>query len=362
MSSVPSVTNSYIGSIDGLRAMAVLAVLAYHSETVLSSGPAGVGGVDIFFVVSGFVITRSLAPEILRDRAINYRRFYARRAVRLMPALLAVVLVSSTVWWALLGADAKFWVEAAVAVLYLTPFYLLFNGSAEIFNHTWTLGVEEYFYIVLPAGLVAMAGWRWSRRLQIAVLLGCALMPLGFLAIARILTEEPSLFLNYFLRAGGLFLGCAAAVVCERRPQTLKNPQVWAMFGMLFILIGMALLGRPRIGGFAFLTIDIATAALLLALAQERRGAVSRALSVWPLRYLGKISYEIYLWHLPAILLVGEIWGGDDVSVAVSAYLATFLLASVTHRLFEPLQRAARSGIDRRWNGVSSRSAKEDAR
>lgn len=337
----------YIPALDGLRAFAVLAVLAYHSGTVLSSHPGGIGGVDVFFVISGFVITRLLLSELSRTSRIDLVRFYGRRAIRLYPALLCVVLITSIFWWVVGSPSVHFVFEVVGSLLYLTPVTTVVLPHLVMFSHTWTLGIEEYFYLALPLFLLIARPWRLKQSQMIALFLSAGVAMLGAIAVARFMTEDPSALLNYFLRAGGLFLGCAAAVLMERG-SAIKSPIFVSFVGVLGIAAGMAILGLPKVGGLGFLTIDISTMAVILSVSSTSRNAVGRVLSWKPLVYIGRISYEIYLWHLPLLVCAGLLLPNTGLLVPLVSYALTLLLAVVTHHGLAPLQNSLRRSVDRR--------------
>jgi len=337
----------YIPALDGLRALAVLAVLAYHSETALSSHPGGIGGVDVFFVISGFVITRLLLSELSRTSRIDLVRFYGRRAIRLYPALLCVVFVASLFWWVMASPNIYYLFEVVGSLLYLTPVTTVVLPHLVMFSHTWTLGIEEYFYLALPLFLLVARPWRLKSAQLIMLFMFAGLAMLGSIAIARFITEDPSALLNYFLRAGGLFLGCATAVLVKDG-KVLRKSALVSFAGILGIAGGMAILGLPKFGGLGFFVIDISTMAVIAGVASAHGNAVSGVLGSKPLVYLGRISYEIYLWHLPLLVAVGFLLPNTGLVVPAVSYALTFLLAVTTHHGLAPLQLILRRSLDRR--------------
>lgn len=337
---------NYVAALDGLRAFAVLAVLAYHSGTALSSVPGGIGGVDIFFVISGFVITRGLRWEFSTTQRIALGRFYGRRAIRLFPALLVVVAVTAPIWYILARPSLSFLLESLGALTYLTPVANALLDGLDVYSHTWTLAIEEYFYLVLPFVLIYMGRKMLGRRTIVSVFMLVGLGMLISIGVVRVFTDSPNALLNYYLRAGALFLGCAVAVMCEVLKPVRRAPLLTGV-SALGVILGMIMIGVPRAGGFGFLIIDISTMVLIICLVNSRQGLVKSILEAGTVRYIGRISYEIYLWHLPLLVFGYLVFKDAEGWAAPVAYGMTLFLAVATHHLLVPLQRRLRARLSR---------------
>jgi len=337
----------YRADIDGLRALAVVPVLLFHLGVPAFSG--GFVGVDVFFVISGFLITSIILPDIRADR-FSLLGFYERRCRRLFPALFLVLAVSGIAGIALMMPYElkKFAESLAASVLFFSNVVFAlqtgyFDATAQTkpLLHTWSLAVEEQFYILYP--LVLLTFQRHAPRFMVAGLVGLALLSLGL----SIEAAESGRRGGYFLlhtRAFELLIGALIAIL------PLPRPSHGAVRAALS-LIGLALIGWA-VFTFTAATPFPGTAALIPALGTgllihaglAGDGWVQRGLGLPPLVALGRISYPIYLWHWPLIvftLMVTDrpLNGPEQTGLA----LATLLLSALTWKFVElPVQR-------RRW-------------
>ena len=368
----------YRGDIEGLRALAILLVVAAHAGCVWLSG--GFVGVDVFFVLSGYLITGLLLQEIDETGGVRFLAFYARRLQRLLPALMlmvALVAVAATVllppteqpFQATGAASASVWLSnmhfAFARLSYFGP-----GAESNLFLHTWSLGVEEQFYLIWPALLVVVLGaWRGkqaavdSKRLKIAMLVVLAIS-----LVACILLTGMAPQLAFYLmptRAWQFALGALvflyarrpAAVVDDALVQTPRSSaavriaHATGWLGLGTILVASLWFGpnMPYPGVRAVLP-SIGAAAILLAGSWLPTAGVARILSVRPMQALGRVSYSWYLWHWP-VLLLGAQWLGSDTPLDRGALvLLSLALAVLSYRLVEaPIRRnprlVARPGI-----------------
>jgi peptidoglycan/LPS O-acetylase OafA/YrhL len=353
--------------IEGLRAVAILAVVAYHAG--LSAIPGGYVGVDVFFVISGFLITDHLGRELAERGRISFGAFYARRARRLLPSALLVIGVTVAVSCVVLsplqamvvakdGLANAFYVGNYRYALQATN-YLTASGPVSPLLNYWSLGVEEQFYLVWPALLVAtsLVWWRTSTRsgpdslrrarpLFSSVLMAMALLAAGSLAFSIWLTRanEPWAFFSLPTRAWELAVGGLLALVAPRLgrlPAGAASLLSWAGIGAIAFSAITFTSTTPFPGTAALVPVAGAAAVVAGGCARPRLGAVW-LLGRWPMQVIGRVSYTWYLWHWPALILAPAIVG-HPVSVwgNVAVCGIALALAGVTTVLLErPLQRA----------------------
>ncbi|HET9072310.1 MAG TPA: acyltransferase family protein [Acidimicrobiales bacterium] len=352
----------YRPDIEGLRAVAVVAVVAYHAHVGFLSG--GYVGVDVFYVISGFLITDLLWRELDRDGRISLREFYARRARRLLPAamlVLVVTVVASLAWLPPLEVQTV-WKDGLACALYVGNYrftleqtnYLAASPSASPFLHYWSLGVEEQFYLVWPLLLIGALLWRRHRpgrgaspRRRAAGALALLCVVSFGLSLWLTRADEPVAFFSLPTRAWELGLGGLLALGAPGLRRALGRAPVaaaaigWA--GAAAIVAGCLAFGpsTPFPGTAALLPVLGAGAVIAGGLAAGAGGPVA-LLGTAPFRAGGRISYSWYLWHYPVLILapyaLGRVvpeWG--DVALAVGSGL----LAALTYRLVERPVRSA---------------------
>lgn len=317
----------YRPEVDGLRALAVVPVILYHAGLPLFGG--GYVGVDIFFVISGYLITRILIDE-LEKGTFSLVGFYERRARRILPALFLVVGVSTCVAWAvLMPRDMKEYSQSVVAVSTFSSniFFLLksgyFDGAAELkpLLHTWSLAVEEQFYILFPPMLYLI--WRFGRIAVFTALIGLLGISL-ILAETGARTTPNAAFYLLHTRAWELLLGALAALGLHRSGWCVPS-QVAESLGFL----GLALILAPvfvfdtdtQFPGVMALPPTIGTMFILLFATRE--SMVGRILSMRILVGTGLVSFSAYLWHQPLFAFARHV---DLVETGSSAFLLLTLM------------------------------------
>lgn len=343
--------SSYRADIDGLRALAILSVVLYHGGLLRIGG--GFTGVDIFFVISGYLIGGQICAEI-RTGAFSFAAFYRRRAKRILPAFFTVLLFVLAAGLVLLSPNdlTRLARSACAAVFSLSN--ILFWHSANYFDTrsdlnpllmTWSLGVEEQFYAVIPLLLVLVFRIRRNRIVS-AVLIVSAL---SFLFSWSALAGHPALvFYMLPARAWELGIGVALAAAEQNRQRELVpsfSRQWLGLGGLLLLLAPFTLLNSATpFPGPAALP-SVAGTALLLAVPSSWINR--RALSFGPLVFIGRISYSWYLWHWPLLSFLHIVYGGTPPGLAaLAAIAASFALAIASYHFIEqPLRRSRLAAV-----------------
>ena len=326
---------SYRPEIDGLRALAVLPVIFYHLSASLV--PAGFLGVDVFFVISGYLITGLLVAELKGNR-FNLWRFYERRARRILPALFLVVAASvlPAAWLMLPGQHAGFgWaILAAISFLsnhlyYHSTGYFMPSADVMPLLHTWSLAVEEQFYLFFPP--ILCAAWRWRENGLVAVV---ALLGLTSLIVFIMPLQQDPAAGFYLLpgRAWELMAGALVALMPPLLGGLLAEAATIA--GLLMVVVAYGQLGGMQVLYDFPTLLPVCGAALFLWSGGQSQ--VGQAIAVEPLRKIGLISYSAYLWHWP-LLAFWRLSGGTEVTVANGALfiIGTLALATLTYQLVE---------------------------
>ena len=325
----------YNPSLDGLRAIAVAGVIAGHAGFSIS----GFHGVTVFFVISGYLITSLLLAEHSRSGGISLRHFYWRRFARLGPALTLVVLVTIAWLVATQVPFSKWWVGAVGALTYTTDLLSPATGGNAVssaFEWSWSLGIEEQFYLVWPMLLILLLKARRNIRPLLAVLIiGVASSWAWKAALALFHRGSHEIaFYGPLSHIDALMLGVAASVVMLRTNNAGNVRSVSRVLGPLGVAGLIVVAVRPQ--GFpghdlldptgSSQTAIFATAALLW-IVTSPRGAFSRALSVSPLAFLGKLSYGLYLWNLLLVLIWTAAFGTAPAATPWGTLWAVALLS-----------------------------------
>jgi peptidoglycan/LPS O-acetylase OafA/YrhL len=351
--------NHYRYEIDGLRAIAVGSVIVNHFDSTIM--PGGYLGVDIFFVISGYVISLSLCSREFASFKDLLLGFYARRFKRLMPALVLVVAVTSLLI-SLVNADPRQSLHTGIFALFgLSNLYLwrvandYFGEPSQLnaFTHTWSLGVEEQFYLIFPLilWLLLHKNTRTGFRNFSFVLSALGVLWLAlFVYVGR--HQPMAAFYLMPLRFWELAAGCLIALYHDRRGRPERAGWRWAETAITAGIVVVLVLPLPlRLAPVANIAVVALTGAGLAVLAP---GSLAyRLLTCPPARYLGVLSYSLYLWHWPILVLsrftVGEHW----FTVPVLAGLI-LLTAHLSYHLVEQPLRAASWGRTHRstiWRG-----------
>lgn len=355
-----------LSGLDGLRGLAVSLVLVFHLFPPLLGG--GFIGVDVFFVISGFLITGLIVTERERTGRFSPGGFWRRRARRLLPALVPLVLVCCTAaWliggdvlvglgWKLLGAGtfSYNWVSLTADTSYFGA------GAPELFRNLWSLAVEEQFYLVWPLLLLLLLRLRrpWIR-LTLVVLLAVA--SAGWMGVAFQPGTDPTrVYYGSDTHSFGLLLGAALALLLRPRPapaapgllrRAVTGARPWFGVAAVAGLLGAAawLPDDAAItyrGGLA--AVSLLTAVVIWAGVAE--GRFGRMLDTAPLRYLGERSYGLYLWHWPLLVLLQLVAPFGRAATGVLTLLLTLVIAAASYRWLEiPIRRL---GLRASWARV----------
>jgi peptidoglycan/LPS O-acetylase OafA/YrhL len=349
----------YMGGLDGLRAIAVLAVIAYHLG--LSWAPGGLLGVGVFFVLSGYLITDLLVAGYQNRGRIDLRDFWVRRARRLLPALAAMLIV--VVAWVTLfhpGELASLRGDVLAAALYMSNWWYIYHhvsyfaqyGPPSPLTHLWSLAVEEQFYLVWPLALALGLKYVRNRNWLVTLVLIAAVAS----AVAMAVMYHPGINPNrvYYgtdTRAFALLFGAALALLwpsrnMASRPFSRTTVNILDGVGIMGVLAIVLMVWQTNQyqtflyrGGLVLLS--LATLAVVAALVHPST-QLSKILAFKPLRWIGVRSYGIYLWHYPIIVLTNPTLntGGINFGRASLQVAASIGLAALSWRyLEEPIRR-----------------------
>ncbi|PID48757.1 MAG: acyltransferase [Proteobacteria bacterium] len=340
----------YRKELDGLRAVAVLPVMWYHAKLPWLTG--GFTGVDIFFVISGYLITSILLSELQQER-LSLLHFYERRARRILPALFWVLLVCLPfAWWLLLPHELAGFGRSLVAVAVFVS-NLLFWQESDYFSpdadlmpllHTWSLAVEEQYYLLFP--LLLALGWKLGKGKARWIALGITLIALSSFMLSECLWRA-SQAANFYLlpsRAWELMLGALTALYLRYRSQPSGwLGQVGSLLGLAMIILGIFWLhtGLPFPGVYALLP---TVGSVLIILFAAPSNGIGRLLAWPPLVWIGLVSYSAYLWHQPLLVFSRIYWLDEPASGwRILILVLTLLLAWLSWRFIEqPIRQRQR--------------------
>ncbi|MGH8866610.1 MAG: acyltransferase family protein [Actinomycetes bacterium] len=342
--------------VEGLRAVAVGAVLLFHAG--LPFTPGGFVGVDVFFVISGYLITGLLVGELSATGSVSLPRFYARRARRLLP-MAAVVLGSVAVASWLVQPPVRR-VEVAddvvASALYAVNWrlseravdYFASGGFDSPVQHFWSLAVEEQFYLAWPALLLVLAWWaRWRavglRRVVLPAVVAAGGVSLAY-CLLRTYVETGEAYFSSFTRGWELALGGVLALALTGR-RRLPVPMAGALAWGGLAAIGYAVVAfdaSTRFPGAAALVPTVGVAAVIVAGASSVQHGAGRLLTSRGMRHVGRVSYAWYLWHWPVLVFAGEVFGALSAVEGFVFAAASWVPAVVTHHLVEqPFRRSS---------------------
>lgn len=339
---------NYRSEIDGLRAFAVLPVIFFHAEYSLFSG--GYVGVDIFFVISGFLIT-SIIVNDLEQQKFSFINFYLRRAKRILPALFLVMAASIPFAWLWLPAgDMKEFGESIVSTTLFSSNILFwlqsgyFDTSAELkpLLHTWSLSVEEQYYFLVP--LLLFCVWKFGHKKYLApVLLILSITSLLF-AVYTVKTNPNTAFFHLHTRFWELGIGAIVAVIIRNRKNTtiraLWQCNVLSIIGFFSAILPIFLFDKTTPTPSFYVLLPTVGTALIIAYARPNT-IVNNILSWPPFVGIGAISYSLYLWHQPVLAFARHRLIGEIDSIIPFLFLLIFILSYLSYRFVETPARSS---------------------
>jgi len=360
----PTTAMPYVPALDGLRALAVAAVLLYHGD--VSWMPGGFLGVEVFFVISGYLITALLLAERQRTGGTAFLQFWARRARRLLPALFGVLTAVAVVWLVWHPDEvARIRGDLAAALAYVTNWYQIVVGQSYAealgrpspLRHLWSLAVEEQFYLVWPVALALLVKVTRGRRtpMVIATVTFAASAAVLGAALFRTGVDPIRPYYGTDTRAAGVLLGAALAIAAP--PWSLRQ-QIRRRSRLLLSVLGVGgLLGiswmcvranefDPFVYRGGFVLLDLCTLALIAALVHPGVTGAGRGVGVVlgsaPLVWIGRRSYGIYLWHWPIFVLTRPVldldpgaWYGSGWRLLAVRLALTIAVAEVSYVFIE---------------------------
>lgn len=351
---------TYVPGLDGLRALAVMAVLCFHDGISWFQG--GLLGVDVFFVISGFLISSLLIGELRRTGTLSFTGFYERRARRLLPALFITLLGISlyAVFWAPAGTLHAVRDDALATLTYVSNWHFIITDQNYFTHaaapspllHTWSLAVEEQFYLIWP-----VVTWFLMRRFTSRSVLLTTMVLAGASAVEGYLlfrhgASSSRLYYGTDIRIQEVMVGAGLAAFWDGRqgPSTSVHANarhgamgrgvvlLWGFVGL--IVLGWAFHSVDGSGGFlydgGFLLIAVAALGVIATVVELPTSPLARVFSVRPIRYVGRISYGLYLYHWPIFqTLSGQRTGLHGSPLLALRLVVTFIAASLSFHLIE---------------------------
>ena len=322
-------------SLAGVRGVAILLVMAYH--LALPVGEGGPVGVTVFFVLSGYLITRLLVTEYDATGTVDLVRFAIRRARRLLPALLVAVAVTSVI---VIVADHGSAVgDAFLTLAYVANWARASGDPMGLWNHAWSLAIEEQFYVLWPLlFVVAAVRLRLKPDAMVIVLLGTAGMSAALRATMIASGLDDRAYFGSDSRAEALLAGCVLGVALSRRPSVAVPGWVGPVAVAAVLVLALVPMRSLLWPGALYSLTTVASCVLLVGVERVRGG--THLLASRPLVWLGTRSYSLYLWHVPVILLLGPMLPADGWVRLATLTVVSVALAMVSYAYVEgPFRR-----------------------
>lgn len=351
--------------IEGLRAIAVVTVVLTHAGIVFTGGYVGV---DVFFVISGFLITRQLADEMEAKNSINFAKFYARRFRRIIPAATIVLIATLLAAWKWLSPlrIPSITQDAVFAAISGINWRLAENGTDYLqsgvapspFQHYWSLSVEEQFYVVWPLILIisaSLVGRFLGRQRAVIISLLLIIMFSFYLSVTITASSAPWAYFGSQTRAWELGLGALVAVTANtwfRLPRMIASLTTW-LGSALICWAAWTFTDLTVYPGYAVAVPVVGAALVIVGGCASPRWSAEMLLRLWPMQFLGRVSYSWYLWHWPVFLILPAALNRDPgIGVAVIAIVGSLILAVATYYLVEEPFRRDRALVHYPQRGI----------
>lgn len=345
----------YRPDIDGLRAVAVMLVVVYHAGLPYISG--GFIGVDVFFVISGYLITTIIKKEI-ESGSFTYKSFYLRRINRIYPALLTCLTITCISGFFILLPDdsASLFLSSFFSLISLSNFYFLhevgsyFAQSTESMPllHTWSLGVEEQFYLFSPFLIAAISKIKISYQKAIIFSLLVSLLALSVYGSVH---DKSAAYYMLPYRAFELLIGSYLAYSSVTQNLSKKTSITMQVIGLVFIVYYSITLDKSSTFPGLYALIPCVGAAMIIAGGYSRSGIIYRFLSLKLVNFTGKISYSMYLYHWPLIAYMHYIGVTFNVAISIFIVIASYTMASISYFLIERPTRSTSKGF--KFNAIA---------
>jgi peptidoglycan/LPS O-acetylase OafA/YrhL len=301
-----SLKSGHLKGLDGFRGVAIFLVVLFHSR--LAGTYTGFIGVDMFFVLSGYLITRLLVEEWEQTNRVSLKRFYVRRCLRLLPALLVLLICFVVISWVCFSRKAGLQAirESLVAFFYMMNWARALHISDSIaLGHTWTLSIEEQFYLIWPCLLMFLIRHVSRPTLINLLLLGAALSCIEHFVLDETMFGTPMRQYNGLdTRADSLLLGCAVGILTKSNVRhVFEQRKILLRYAAIFSFLALLAISTVLGSFIAFdcylvwFLISLFAAIILTELVVAETGPFHRILEFAPLVYMGRISYGLYLWH-----------------------------------------------------------------
>jgi len=337
----------YRPEVNGLRGIAVLGAVFYHAEIILGTFrifPGGFLGVDVFIVISGYLMTAIISKEYKATNSFSFINYYKRRIRRLLPALLVVIFFTSIAsYFILLPSLFDDFIKSVFAsIFFFSNFFFHYSGQAygaQVLSeipllHTWSLSLEEQFYIVYPAVLLGLVIYL-KKRIELILIIGILLSVI----FASIITVDHQSFNYYMLpsRAWEFLFGALLGVKLDQinSNENKKSKEVLALIGFIVLLLSFAFFDDSNFHP-SYLTLIPVTATYLIIQNTSKDSLINKVLSLPGLIFIGLISYSFYLWHHPIfsfakILDIGQ----ESILIKTLIIFISILLGFITYKFIE---------------------------
>lgn len=356
---------SYIPELDGIRGFAIFFVMIFHTGIPLFKG--GFIGVDIFFVLSGFLICSILLKEHALNHKINLKHFYLRRILRLAPALLLLLAAYFLISYFSLFSQSKANFDSIlIALFYSSNWVRAFNlHEMGLLSHTWSLSIEEQFYMLWPALLIVLLRIRSKKTVAIIISLIAISSWILRIILAYSGTAVERLYNGLDTRADALLTGCILAVILSSEKVNIKKQNTRKLvgyMGLLAVVFYSAILFNVswrnlNMYYWASSVMQVLTAFLILHVICSKDSWITRIFALKPVVWIGSISYGLYLWHDPVFEIM-RINGYSQLGIAVIGSLITFSIAVLSYYIIEKPILALKDHLTTNFHEVEIASKK----